>query len=124
MKQNFPRYGICTGKQRILRSSISGYFQQKIMTNFYENSRFWVHFESFLAIFGQTRFFLENLLLSLFSASRFLRLCKISEKTTEKNLHFGYRRKCVPIDGSTGKHGFIGPPCWGTKKRQHSQGCC
>ena len=39
VKQNFPRYGVCTGKQILVRPFILGYFQQKVMTKLYENSR-------------------------------------------------------------------------------------
>ena len=31
VKQNFSRYGVCTGKQGIVRSFMLGYFQQKVI---------------------------------------------------------------------------------------------
>ena len=37
-EQNFPRYEIYTGKQKILRSFVLGYFQQQVTTKCYENS--------------------------------------------------------------------------------------
>ena len=39
-----------------------------------------IHLEPFLPILGQTRMFHENPYLSLFSVSRLLLLCRISEK--------------------------------------------
>ena len=68
-----------------------------------KKSLFWTRFEQFLLILGQTRNFLENLHLPIFSVSLFLLLCKISEKTNQPiPRETNYRR--------TDKHEFIGPP--------------
>ena len=37
--QNFPRYGVCTRKQRTAMSFILGCFQRKVKTKFCENSK-------------------------------------------------------------------------------------
>ena len=68
-----------------------------------KKSLFWTRFEQFLLILGQTRNFLENLHLPIFSVSLFLLLCKISEKTNQP----------IPRETNyrgTDKHDFIGPP--------------
>ena len=63
-----------------------------------KKSLFWTRFEQFLLILGQTRNFLENLHLPIFSVSLFLLLCKISEKTNQSiPRETGYRR----TDGRT-----------------------
>ena len=63
VKQNFLRYDVCIGIQRILRSFILSCFQQNLMTKFHENSRkpilgqcsvFFVDFRThFFKLFGK-----------------------------------------------------------------------
>ena len=60
------------------------YFQPKVKAKFYENARklhFRPIFGPFLSILRKTRNLLKNSLLTLFSLSRFLSLCIISEET-------------------------------------------
>ena len=80
------------------------YFQQKVMIKSYENSKK-LPFGPFLHISEQTRIFLENQFLSLFSASIFLLLCRISEKTNEQILSkIGYRHTYEQTDTQTSKN--------------------
>ena len=82
VNKNFFRYEACTGKQRMTLNFAFGYFQQKVMTKFFDSQKthFWILFGPLSLILGQTRIFPENLFLSLFSVFRFLFLCRISEK--------------------------------------------
>ena len=50
MKQYFPRYGVCTGKQRIVKSFSLNDFQQKLITKFCKKSAK-IYFEIILGLF-------------------------------------------------------------------------
>ena len=71
--------------------------QAKVMTKFCEKYKK-LHFEPFLKLLGQTRIFLRYSFLSLFSISRFLLLCKISEKTslTSRDTRKEFQKASVP----------------------------
>ena len=58
VKQNFPRFGVCSKKIE-LRSFSLGHFQRKIKTKYYENSRK-LHLRPFLLILAQHEF-LQNI---------------------------------------------------------------
>ena len=93
-KQNFVRYGICTEKQRIVRSFISCYFQQsnewqnwwwqKVMLELMKTQENCVNcrpvLSPFYLFFGKQNFFLENRLEPLFSNSKFPSLCNFRKK--------------------------------------------
>ena len=77
-------------------SFILGYFQQKVMTKFYENLRI-LHFGPFFPRL-RTIIHLENTLSSLLTVSRFLLLCRILVTADE---HIARKVCCRQMDGRT-----------------------
>lgn len=75
VKQNFPRYWVCTGKQRLAKSFILSYFQQKLMKLFSGTI-----LGLFPPYFRQKRTFLKSLLLSFFCVQ--ISITMIVEKTS------------------------------------------
>ena len=89
MNKNFPRHGVFPRKLKIM-FFIAGYFQQKVITKFYKNSKD----------------VLENPLLPLSSFSKSILRYRISKKTKEQILRkVGYRHTYRP----TNKHEFMRP---------------
>ena len=101
MSQNFPGYGVCTGKPRTAMSFIFGYFHQKVMTKLHEKYKkapFWTLFAHFTA----NKNFSWKSASVIFFCFTFLLLCRISLKCKEQILRkVGYRHTDQDTDAKT-----------------------
>ena len=78
MKQNLPKYGVCTGKQRIVMPLVLGYLQKKVMTKLSKNCKknlFSQHFRAQVKIL-----FWEIHINNLFSLPDFYYCTKFQKK--------------------------------------------
>ena len=80
VNKNFFRYEACTGKQRMTLTFAFGYFQQKVMTKFFDSQKtqflnpFWVLFTDFKAnrnFSWKIRFYRFFLFLDFYSCAEF-----------------------------------------------------
>lgn len=87
MKKNIPAYGVSAGKQTLVKPFTFGYFQQKEIPKFYDDSRkldFGPTFSPCCSFLEKQEFFCKIHFCITFFWSRFLSLHKMYEKIMNK----------------------------------------